>query len=82
MYQFSKNSPLTYNKLQQKICEQFLSLLGVLIDSKKVYQNLITRSVLVSEWPPLAMKTDRTPVTLLFLSVNQLFFNETCGFYC
>ena len=35
-----KAHTLTFNKLQQKVSQRFVGLLGVLDDSKNVYQNL------------------------------------------
>ena len=45
-----KKSHLTLKKLEQKVCQLFSVVLGVLNNILKVYQNLTTEKVLFSRW--------------------------------
>ena len=51
-----KKKPLTLKKFQQKVSQLFFVVLGVLNNILKVYQNLTTRKVLFSRWPPAVLK--------------------------
>ena len=43
---------LTHKKLQEKVSQWFNVVSGVLNNTSKVHQNLITENVKISRWPP------------------------------
>ena len=54
---------LTSKKLQQKVSQRFVGLLGVLDDSKKVYQNLSLHSGLKLGHSKMASPSRKAAVT-------------------
>ena len=65
-----KAHTLTSKKLQQKVSQRFVDLLGVLDDSKKVYQNLSVHSDLKLGHSKMASSSHKADVTLSILVRN------------